>query len=380
MGTTYSTTRKFRKMFANILSLFAILTIAFPVTQAAARSDGWQQVNINGFGDPQTNGVISLEVFQGRLYAGTANWNTGGHVWRWQKDGEWQQVSEAGFGSGSANPAIIDLVVFKGKLYAGMGWAESPGQVWRSTDGTNWQPVTTDGFGDGANIAITNFALFRGMLYAGTGTIGSDVQIWRSRSGDSDSWTQVFPDGPALIGNVTGFAVYKDALYAAIEPADGFGAPIQVWRSANGSDWVAVTLDGFGDGFNESTGGFGQFRGYLYLGTRNEATGSQIWRTADGAHWELVVSDGFGNINNIKVESLFVYNGLLHAGTFNPLTGVEIWRSANGTSWEQFSANGFGNSNNYATLWNNATVEYQGTILVGTWNDIDGGELWRFTR
>ena len=142
---------------------------------------------------------------------------------------------------------------------------------------------------------------------------------------------------------------------------------------------LTITSDGFGDALNESTGGFTQFRSYLYLGTRNDTTGGQIWRTANGMDWELVVGDGFGDVNNIKVESLLVYGGMLYAATFNPLTGVEVWRSADGISWQQFSANGFGNSDNFATLWNNATLEYQGQILIGTWNDNDGGELWMYT-
>jgi len=337
----------------------------------------WGQVNTSGFGDSQTNGVISLDVFRGQLYAGTSN-GAGGAVWRWQKDGQWGQVSEAGFGNGSANPAIVDLAVFRGNLYAGMGWDNAPGQVWRSADGRNWQPVTTDGFGDAENIAITNFAVFKGSLYAGTGTTNGSAQIWRSNGGTNNSWTQVAPDGPGLTGNVTGFAVYKGILYAAIEPASG-AEPAQVWRSTNGSDWTTVTTDGFGDLNNTSTGGFAHFGGYLYLGTRNDVTGGQIWRTKDGSNWERVVGEGFGDAGNIKVEALLLHDGLLYAVTFHWL-GLEIWRSADGINWEQVVADGFDDGNNRATLWNNATVEYQGQILVGTWNDVDGGELWMSTR
>jgi len=337
----------------------------------------WQQVNTNGFGDSQTNGVISLQVFKNQLYAGTAN-GSGGSVWQRQADGQWRQVSEAGFGSGSAAPAIVDLAVFQGKLYAGMGWDDAPGQAWRSVNGTSWQPVTTDGFGDGATIAITNFAVFKGQLYAGTGTNDGSAQIWRSASGGNSSWSNVAPDGPGLAGNVTGFAVYKGVLYAAVESSSGVD-PAQVWRSTNGSDWTTVTADGFGDPGNISTGGFAQFDGYLYLGTRNEVTGGQLWRTMDGLHWEMVIGDGFGDTSNIKIESLPVHDDLLYAVTFNPQTGLQIWRSADGNSWEQVISNGFADSNNFSTLWSNATLEYQGHIFIGTWNNVDGGELWMST-
>jgi hypothetical protein len=336
----------------------------------------WQQVNANGFGDSQTAGVISLQVFQNRLYAGTSN-GSGGSVWRQGSDGQWQQVSEAGFGSGSAAPSIVDLAVFQGKLYAGMGWNGAAGQVWRSANGTSWQPVTTDGFGQSDNVAITNFAIFKGQFYAGTGTLDGSAQIWRSAGGGSKSWTQVAPDRPGLAGNVTGFAVYKDALYAAIESSSGVDAP-QIWRSTNGSDWTTVTADGFGDPNNISTGGFAQFGGFLYLGTRNEVTGAQLWRTSDGLHWERIIGDGFGDLSNIKVESLLVRDDVLYAVTFN-WQGLQIWRSKDGRNWQQIISNGFGDPNNFSTLWNNALTEFQGHLLIGTWNGVDGGELWMST-
>ena len=351
----------FQRLFITVI---ALSLVALPISSAQAvslvRGLDWQQVNVDGFGDPQTVSVTALEVFHGQIYAGTTNWDAGGQVWRWQKDGQWLPVTEVGFGSGPLIPSVVDLIVFQGRLYAGIGWDDAPGQVWRSQDGTNWQPVTTDGFGDGGNIAITNFAIFKGMIYAGTGTTSVGAQIWRSKNGNSGSWTQVGIDGPVLIGNVTGFAVYKDVLYAAIEPAGGLVAPIQVWRSTNGSDWVPITLNGFGDVLNVTTGG-------------------QIWRTKDGVQWELVVSDGFGDVNNVKVESLLLHEGLLYAATFNLQTGVQIWRSADEMSWEQISGNGFGDSNNFATLWNNATVVDKGRILIGTWNFASGGELWMST-
>jgi len=340
---------------------------------------GWNQINDSGFGNPITIGVTALEVFQDQLYAGAANWEMGGQVWRLGSVGLWEPVSETGFADGANNPAILDLAIFQGQLYAGTGLNNAaPGQVWRSTDGIDWQPVTVDGFGDSENIAVTNFVAYKGMLYAGTGSVDGSAQIWRSPTGNSGSWTQVAPDESGLAGNVTGFAVFKNALYVAIEPADSSGLPIQVWRSTNGSDWVIVTDNGFEDESNISTGGFAQFGGYLYLGTRNEVTGAQLWRTNDGVHWALVVDNGFGDLNNIKIESLFVYNDLLYAVTYN-WTGLQVWRSVDGLNWEWVADNGFGDGSNFSTLWNSATTVYQGQIVIGTWNGNEGGEIWQFT-
>ena len=371
----------FQLLFITVIT-FSLVVLPISSVQAIslARQSDWQQVNTDGFGDPLTVGVSALEVFDGQLYAGVTNWDLGGQVWRLQKDGQWTPVSDAGFGSGALIPAVVDIIVFEGKLYAGAGWDAAAGQVWRSQNGSDWTPITTDGFGHSDNIAITNFTVFKGMLYAGTGTASTGAQVWRSRNGNSGSWTRVGIDESALTGNVTGFAVFKNVLYAAIEPAGGLGGTIQVWRSTNGSDWEAVTLDGFGDEFNESSGGLAEFRGYLYLGTRNVETGGQIWRTKNGLDWEVAVGNGFGDPSNIKIESLLRHNGRLYAATFNDLTGLQIWRSRDGTSWEQVTTDGFGDINNFATLWNNATAVRNGHILVGTWNYVTGGELWESAR
>jgi hypothetical protein len=90
----------------------------------------------------------------------------------------------------------------------------------------------------------------------------------------------------------------------------------------------------------------------------------------------MIIGDGFGDISNIKIESLLVHDDLLYAVTFNPQTGLQIWRSDDAINWEQIISNGFGDSNNFSTLWNNAIIEFQGHIVIGTWNDAEGGELW----
>jgi hypothetical protein len=88
--------------------------------------------------------VPALEVFDGQLYAGTANWEDGGgRVWRTADGLTWEPASETGFGMGGVNPAVIDLIEFEGQLYASTGWGGSPGQVWRTPDGTTWEEVTT---------------------------------------------------------------------------------------------------------------------------------------------------------------------------------------------------------------------------------------------
>jgi sugar lactone lactonase YvrE len=345
---------------------------------------GWQQVNINGFGERYAKGITALEVFMGQLYAGTStSWEmgTGGRVYRSSDGLSWSAVSEPNFGVNTGTiSTIFDLAVFNGQLYASIGSDGIHGQVWRSPDGVTWEPVITDGFGDESNDAVSSFAVYNGLLYAGTGNHVSSAQIWRSASGDSGDWTKVAPDesGTQYTYQVTGFAVFNDSLYAAVETTSESQGPAQVWRSANGSAWDTVIPDGFGDADNYLTGGFAEFGDHLYLGTRNDISGAQIWRSANGVSWEQVVGDGFGDSANYKVEMLIHFAGQLYTEVNNFETGLKILRTSNGVNWEQINPDGFGDSNNWGILLNNSTAKYQGRLHTGTWNPANGGEIWRY--
>jgi hypothetical protein len=332
---------------------------------------GWQQANINGFGDRHNFGVMALEVFSGTLYAGAYNGDNGGSIWRSTDANTWTQVTQPGFGSAytNTNPAIVDMVVFNGQLYASTGWGDS-GQLWRSPNGTTWNQVVGDGFGDANNSSIEAMAVYSGTVYVGTGNANRGSQIWRSSSGDNLSWTNVVTNGLGCgdCHNVAGLIVFNGSLYAAVEGRTDPPTGIQIWRTTNGSDWSQVGATGFGSTDNYQTGGFAIFNGYLYVGTRNDATGGQLWRSNDGTAWSHVPVDGFGDLNNTKIESPFVNNGYLYAGTQNGVTGIEIWRSADGLTWSQINPDGFGDSNNTDTTWSSSTASFNGSLFIGTWN------------
>jgi hypothetical protein len=342
---------------------------------------GWQQANINGFGNRWNAWVSSLEEFNGQLYAGTANWNEGTTIYQSSNGQNWTAVTEPGISSvyNSANPVVIDMLEFNGQLYAGTGWDGVPGQVWRAPDGTTWSQVVPDGFNSPDNFAVTNFAEFNGMIYAGTGNYNGP-QIWRSSSGNSLSWTNVVTAGLGTNSGhqISGFANFNGALFAAIDewpdPVDG----LQVWRTANGTSWTSVVAGGFGDANNFSTSGFAVFNGYLYLGGSNQVSGAKIWRTNNGTTWQVMVDDAFGDENNYKVDSLYTFNNAIYAVTVNYETGVEVWRSTNGSTWLQINPDAFGDSNNFASLWSSAVTEFQDQLYYGTENEANGGEIWKF--
>ena len=344
--------------------------------ELAPEVPGWQQVNSNGFGDPQTGEVSAVEAFNGHLYAGTHNAIAGARIFRSQEGVTWTAVTQPGFDipHDTAPPAILDLAVFNGRLYASTGRGNA-GQIWRTLNGVIWAPMVIAGFADPDTVDITALAEYGGKLYAGATNEVSGAQIWSSYSGDSNTWTKATAPVTGTAAGVTGLAAFDGALYAAVES----DAPAQLWRSYGGG-WTTVISDGFGSSLTTSTGGLAEFGGYLYVGAGNSADGAQLWRTNDGDIWAQAISPGFGDPNNQKVELVFVFQNQLYASVKNVGTGMELWRSTDGSLWERANQDGFGDSNNAKSNGSNATAEFLGQLYVGTSNVVTGGELWRMQQ
>ena len=265
----------------------------------------WQQVNSNGFGDPQADEVSAVEAFGGYLYAGTSNTTNGARIFRSSDGMTWTAVTAPGFGSShdTAPPAILDMMVFSGYLYASTGRGNAA-QIWRTADGVNWSRVVNAGFGDPDIVDITVFAEYGGQIYVGATHSVNGAQIWSSYTGDSNSWTQVAPSvAGTAAARVTGLAAFTSdgGLYAAVTVEDG--SPAQIW-SSYGGDWTAVVTDGFGNSNTKLTGGIAEFLGYLYVGAGNTVDGPQLWRSSDGTNWQQMLSPGLGDLNREKIESV----------------------------------------------------------------------------
>lgn len=346
---------------------------------------GWQQTNLNGFGDPD-NGHAALVVFNDKLFAGVSNGIAGATVWSSEDGRTWTRTSDYAFDGVSieANPAIGGFAVFNGKLYAGTRWGTENGQIWRTANGADWEQVS----GGSAFSGLGSFAVFGGYLYAGTDSLSetSGAEIWRSDTGDSGDWELV--PVPALTGDpanmtITSLVSYDGYLYAGVK---NYGSGSQVWRSNNGTSWTRVDWGGFGEvGSNVCVHSMAVFNGKLYAGTTNEDTGGQVWRT-DGSSWIKVVNAGFGDPNNRSIGSLYVFGPYLYAVTENhpyraDRTGVEVWRTSDGVNWSQVSPDGFGDANNTNSQYNSASVTaFQDALFVGVKNYANGTEVWRMHR
>jgi hypothetical protein len=289
----------------------------------------------------------------------------------------WAQININGFGD-RFNRSVTALEVFGDALYAGAPNWEDGGSIWRSSDAHTWEQVTEPGFGDpynNTNPAIIDMVVFDGQLYASVGWDDSTGQLWRSA--DGTTWEQVVGDAFGDSDNfaVTTMAVYGNMLYVGTGNSNT-GA--QIWRSSSGdiSTWENVVMGGLGCGDCNGIVGLIVFNDSLYatVGAHTDPpAGAQVWRTTNGNDWNQVGAAGFGSDENWGISGLASFNGSLYVGTRNDITGGQVWKSSDGTICTQVVSDGFGDLNNHAI----ETLKTFGTTLyAGTVNNVTGFELW----
>lgn len=188
-----------------------------------------------------------------------------------------------------------------------------------------------------------------------------------------DPWTR-FSDATLTSSEdeILGMVSYKDNLYT-VGNGD-FDA--RVWKY-DGTNWIQVNIDGFGDTNNTSAQGITTYNDNLYVGTWNITTGGEIWQY-DGNTWSQINVDGFGKITNRGITSLEVYDGSLYAGTENNsglanTDGTMTWRYDGGTTWTPIYTGAFGDANNNAIY---AMENHDGKLYIGVTNGTTGVEVW----
>ena len=251
----------------------------------------------NGFGDSDNNKISAFCSFQGYLYAGTRNWNTGSEIWRSSDGTNWNVIAETtnGFNSTDVPPhpnAIVCMIVFSNKLYAGC----DDGGIYRTSNGTNWE-----------------------MVRAGSAFAGEPVYS---------------------------FAIYSNYLYfGSVDPFMGYG---KLYRSATGDfgSWQVVNDNGWGDGNNRYNKSLAVFRNALFVGNYNGHGGAiysdlkfdYIKLSKYGNTAEYFVAAGTTNIpviafnpidmSNHNIETIKIKNlGNMSNGI--DVTNLKLWYDVN---------------------------------------------------
>lgn len=296
----------------------------------------WVQVNNDGFGDADNDRIRALQVFKNKLYAGTRNTNDGGQIWQTGAVGgppftDWTKVGGDGLGYPTNNRRINSMAIYDGDLYAGTANFNRGCQVWKSTDGTTWTRVGTQGFGDSDNTIASWMISYNGYLYVGTRNERDGVEIWRTAGVGGPpytDWTQVNASGFGDSDNrhAASMAVFNGYLYVGTDNEDT-GA--EIWRTAGVggppyTDWTQVNISGFGSPDNIGAMSMAVSDGQLYVGTWSGTGTGELWRTADGGSWNEVPISGFWG--NERIATM-IAGSPVYLGTGNP-DGAEVWMQA----------------------------------------------------
>jgi len=300
---------------------------------------------------------------------------------------QWEQVNADGFGrQGNTGDAFAEgLIRFGDYLYVATDNSLTGAQLWRTTKGevqSDWEQVNADGFGYRFGNSITGMEVLGDYLYVAVHSLLEGVRVWRSRTASaSDEWELAAEPGfgrGRSADNCQALKTFRGYLYGDDSVSVG---GTTIWRTSVGasqSDWMTASDPGLGIETNGTVQSMVVFRGQLYVGAFNSATGCQIWRTSEGAKqedWEPVSTDGFGNRLNQGATAMEVYRDQLYVGTQNE-EGGEVWRSGTGNSgsFERANLTGFGvGSKNVNFL----AVTSSG-LMAGTYHP-HGGQIWMAT-
>ncbi|HNT73690.1 MAG TPA: hypothetical protein PKH77_01585 [Anaerolineae bacterium] len=303
----------------------------------------WEEVaaDVNGkpFGNTtygQNDHIDSLAVFNGALYASTANQGElklGTLIYSSTTGAanSWTRTITPGFGDIN-NTNFKDMAVFTvtntAYLCGGTQNGTTGAQVWCTADGAAWTQRNLGGFGDISNTLIASSAVFNNALYFGT-VNANGGQVWRTTN--LTTWTQVFVSSDRSRVEIVG--VFSGALTIAAGAYDGRNATdptIRLYRSATGNwgAWNEVGVNIRQDLHNTRTivDGGTSYNGAQYVAVMNYTTGVEVWRTTNGITWTQANADGFGDANTFAAQ-LTTFNGYLYAWTSNYYSGQRVLRA-----------------------------------------------------
>lgn len=283
---------------------------AKPVIFAATSPEqgDWEIVNPPAFGDDGNKGIFTLATAGDQLYAGTLNlhglqiWATDGSL----KDGGpeyvWRKICDRGAGRGPLNQAVASMCEFNGALYVGTG------------------------IQGGGNDRVNKIGPAAAEILRVNPDDSVDVIV-----GDRDD----YGDREPLSGLTAGFGHFFNGYMWNMAVHDG-------WLYCGSYDW-AITLRWAK--FDTAPRRVQQLM--EMVGTENlirAEGGADLWRTADGENWIPVDRRGFGNEYNWGFRNLVSTPKGLFVGTanvFGPKVAERIGPGDTEADWD-YTDNPFG--------------------------------------
>jgi len=156
---------------------------------------------------------------------------------------------------------------FKNKLIAGAFGYSKKQKIFTFSP---WAPASP-GFTTGESVC--DLREFNGYLYANTENQG---QVWRTT--DGNNWTKVLDEKPGI---GCGLAVYNGYIYATENNLDS--APVEIYRSANGTSWEKVYSSGSSKRYLKEIVAFQNKLYGFYVNLEDDSTGMLV--SSDGKDW-----------------------------------------------------------------------------------------------
>jgi hypothetical protein len=146
--------------------------------------------------------------------------------------------------------------------------------------------------------------------------------------------------------------------------------------------WTKVATGGFTDRNNSYAPVTIKYRGYFYLSTVANRSGSvfsgsqkqggDIWRSADGITWEQIGEPGLGNPHNASFNFVVFHDRLYALANNINDHGVEVWVSGDGVTFTRIEEGGFGDATNN---WANGLV-FEDRLVLAVAGSKSGPSLW----
>ncbi|WZO99333.1 hypothetical protein EP7_000932 [Isosphaeraceae bacterium EP7] len=210
---------------------------------------------------------------------------------------------------------VYEMSVFNGRLYLGAGDSQTGYSVWR-TDATgpvpySLTPVVTDGAGRGKVMtSVVSMYPFKGRLYVGSAG-------WYSTLLPSSELIRINPnDSWDLISGNPRFT-NRGLLFPLSGLSDGFGNPFNahIWRMQEHNGTLYA-------GTNDDSWGFRRTPLDPYF---RAEYGFDLFSSQDGVYWAPITRTGFGNLFNFGLRTFASTPSGLFVGTVNYAKGTEIW-------------------------------------------------------
>lgn len=364
------------KLATLVAGAIVILGLAVPVAGAQPSPSAWQPVVSDSAGaigrvititqPASVSGVVALVPTTNIPAAGsgTLAWNASGDTLSWR-----------GGPAVAVNMSISTTYALPepsagAKLIVTVRPAELP-----SGNASDVLSVTSAsaraGFGNDARDTARGSAVFKGDVYLGLGVRGAQIgEVWRSA--DGIDWVLAalpnfgLPAGAIL--HVDSFIVFDGQLYAGTDQG-------QVWRTSDGSLW---TLASPTPGYDNNITDFAIFDNVLYANQANSGPGG-VFRSPDGTSWVNVLQFPESQLEYTYTHDLQVFGGSLFSsvGNYGDNAGSgpgAIWSSLDGTHWNESGADGFGDANNTDI---SGLAVFGGDLYAGTFNATEGAQVWR---